>query len=236
MKIRRIFLALLFLPVSIYFNFKYLPFKQAIKLPILLCRPRLISMRGKVVIKAGAIRIGMIRLGFMNVPIYPNKRIIWQNCGEIIFEGDCCIGNNSAVSCGKTGKIVFGNNFAASTTLKIVSNHLICFKENVCFGFENSVFDSDFHKLTSQDKNNKEHIPYKPIIIGSNNWFGVKCLILKGSQTPDYCTIGAYSLLNKKIDVPPYSIIGGNPVILKKTGYFRDTNNDDIKYESCEMC
>ena len=231
MKVDKIFKTILFLPFSIYFNFKYLPFKQASKLPILLCKPRLIGMKGKVKINAANIRTGMIRLGFMNVPIYPNKGIIWQNSGEIIFEGDCYIGNNSAVSCGKTGKIIFGNNFGASTTFKIVSNYFIQFKENVRFGFENSCFDCDFHKLTSLKENEHTHIPFKPIIIGSNNWFGTKCLLLKGTQTPNYCTIGAYSLLNKRIEAPEYSIIGGNPAKLKTTGYFRDVNDDDIEYE-----
>lgn len=219
----------LFLPFSIFFNFKYLPFKQAVKLPILLYRPDLKGMKGKVIIKADTIKTGMIKLGFMNVPLYPNKGIMWQNNGTVIFEGECYIGNNSAVFCGKTGKIIFGKNFGASTTLKIVSNYFIQFKENVLFGFENSCFDTDFHKLTSCKE--KKHIPFKPIIIGRDNWFGMKCMVLKGTQTPDFCTIGAYSLLNKKIEAPSYSIIGGNPAKLKATGYFRDIDNDEIEYE-----
>ena len=36
---------------SIYFNFHYLPIKQAIKLPIILYKPKLLSCKGKIIIK-----------------------------------------------------------------------------------------------------------------------------------------------------------------------------------------
>lgn len=37
---------------TIYFNFHYLPFKQAIKLPILLCKPTLLRCEGQVIINS----------------------------------------------------------------------------------------------------------------------------------------------------------------------------------------
>ena len=42
-----------YLPWTIYFNFHYLPLKQARLLPILLYKPKLLSMRGKVKIVGG---------------------------------------------------------------------------------------------------------------------------------------------------------------------------------------
>lgn len=36
------------LPQTLYFNFHYLPFRQAIHLPILLYKPRLVDMKGSV--------------------------------------------------------------------------------------------------------------------------------------------------------------------------------------------
>ena len=47
-------------------------------------------------------------------------------------------------------------------------------------------------------------------------------LILKGTLLPDYTTVGARSLLSGKYDVPSYSILGGSPAVLKKTGYWRN--------------
>lgn len=61
-----------FLIQSIFFNFHYLPFRQAIKLPILLYKPKFISLKGRVIISASHVKTGMIILGKLNVPIYRN--------------------------------------------------------------------------------------------------------------------------------------------------------------------
>lgn len=41
---------------SLYFNFHYLPFKQAIKLPILLYKPDLLSTKGKIILDCNDIK------------------------------------------------------------------------------------------------------------------------------------------------------------------------------------
>ena len=55
-------------------------------------------------------------------------------------------------------------------------------------------------------------------------------LILKGTLLPDYTTVGARSLLSGKYDVPSYSILGGSPAVLKKTGYWWNLEDDKIEY------
>lgn len=47
---------------SIYFNFKFLPFNQAIKLPILVYKPQFYSLKGKITINC-KVHFGMILLG-----------------------------------------------------------------------------------------------------------------------------------------------------------------------------
>ena len=49
---------------TIYFNFHYLPFKQAIKLPIILRHVRFKSLKGKVIIDSDHIYTNMIKFGF----------------------------------------------------------------------------------------------------------------------------------------------------------------------------
>lgn len=216
---------------SIYFNLYYLPLKQAVKLPILLYKPRFININmGEVKITSSNIRFGMIRLGFPQVCIYPNSGIIWDNRGICVFHGSCAIGNASAISIGKTGHVEFGNSFGASTAFRLISYYKVTFHDNVLLGWENIVTDTDFHKLTKLSGGNTKG--YAPISIGKDNWFGMKCIILKGTHTPDYCTVGANSVLNKKYDYPKYSIIAGNPAKLKASGYWRDQNNNQIEYPS----
>lgn len=81
---------------SLYFNLRYLPFKQGVKMPILINKPHLHKMNGKIVIDAAKITTGMIKLGGFGGHMYPNSGIhITQWGGEIIFKGRCTIGNNS---------------------------------------------------------------------------------------------------------------------------------------------
>lgn len=216
---------------TIYFNFHYLPFKQACRLPIILYKPKLLAMSGDLKIESDTIKTGMIVLGKNNVSIYPNNGITFENHGgTIVFYGSCFIGNNSAISIGKGAEIKIGEKFSASTTLHLVSYNFIKFSDNVLIGWECTFMDTDFHCMTKVESDKKTK-GYGSISIGKFNWFGCKCLILKNTETPDYCTISAASILNKKYNVSKYSIIGPSSTIeVKKIGLYRNPDNDKIIY------
>lgn len=219
------------LPYSIFFNFTYLPLKQAIRIPILLYKPNLLKLKGSVVIESEKVKFGMIMLGFFTVSLYRNDGIVWENHGgQCVFHGKCKIGNSSAISIGKKGFVEFGKNFISTAMLKIATYHKIKFGDEVLVGWENTFFDTDFHKMTNITNGDDFKKAYAPIIIGNNNWFGCKNVILKGSSTPDFCTVGSYSLLNKKYLHPSYSVIAGNPIKLVAEGLYRNPDNDIIKY------
>ncbi|OBR89902.1 hypothetical protein CLRAG_38790 [Clostridium ragsdalei P11] len=68
------FLALLGIPKTILFNFRYFSLKDAIKFPIILSHRVVLSkMDGKIVIEA-PIKFGMIRIGFGNLPLFDQKK------------------------------------------------------------------------------------------------------------------------------------------------------------------
>jgi Acetyltransferase (isoleucine patch superfamily) len=214
-----------------YFNFHYLPLKQAIKLPILLYKPKLLKMNGSVVVSSKNIRFGMIRLGTYTVPLYPNSGILWENNGgTVYFDGRCKIGNNSKLSIGKLGILTFGDNFLASTSLKLACCNKIVFKENVRLAWDVIVIDTSFHRLKDMAGNYLGK-GYGEIIIGRNNWIPTRCTVLKGTRTPDYCIFGCASLLNKDYtDNPTHILMAGNPLTLKREGIWRDVDDDSIEY------
>lgn len=219
------------LPYSIYFNFHYLPFKQAIRLPILLYKPRFKDLKGNVnICKQGGVKYGMVRLGFPSVSIYPDAGILIENHGgTIIFSGSCFIGNNSAISIGKSGTVIFGDRFSASTTLKLVSYDKITFGSRVCIGWDVLVMDTDFHKLTKQSGDYSRG--HAPVEIGSDNWFGNGCRIMKRAKTPDYCVISAGTMIADVLDVPKYSVVGNRrETVVKATGVWRNVDDDVIEY------
>ncbi|MCC6288643.1 MAG: hypothetical protein IT249_12245 [Chitinophagaceae bacterium] len=214
----------------IYFNFHYLPFKHAIKLPILLYRPKLLRTKGIVILDSDRIKFGMIRLGEFRVSLYPSSGITWENWGgKVIFKGTCNIGNASAISVGTSGVLSFGNNFSSTAAFRIACYHSIEFNENVLFAWENIVVDTDFHKTKMIDTY-LENKGFAPVRIGANNWFGLRCLTLKGTETPDFTIVAANSILNKKYNTPIYSVLAGSPASLKFTGIYLDRNDDILDY------
>ena len=218
------------LPWTIYFNLHFLPFKQAIKLPIFLYKPRFGKLTGKIEIHAEHIKPGMIRLGKFQVSLYPNTGIYIHNEGRIIFEGKALIGNNSFLSIGKTGTLKIGNALLASTTLRLTSYHRIDIGENGRIGWDCLFMDTNFHKLRKEDGTFSKG--YAPIIIGKNNWIANGCRILSRTKTPDFCIISAGTIVNTTVNAPEHSIIG-NPRTFEilKTGIWRDLDNDTIEYE-----
>ena len=84
--------------------------------------------------------------------------------------------------------------------------------------------DTDFHE-TINITSGERSLPIGQVLIGKNNWIGMRALILKGTETPDFCTVGPGSILNKKYLIPEYSLIAGIPARLKKENIFMDFNS-----------
>lgn len=212
---------------SLWFNFKYLPIGQAIKLPILLYKPTFIKLKGTVVIESDNIRFGMIKLGVYKSASYPNSGIKFRNYGQIVFKGKCTIGNDTYVICGKHGKIVFGDDFLVTCGVKIVSECGISFGEHVLVGWGNVFIDTNFHPLYDM-KEEKFKKAFAPIIIGSNNWFGMNCLIMPGVTTPEYCIFGARTIVTRGGNYESYCVHGGSPIRVLSRNVKRIIGKDSV--------
>lgn len=215
---------------SAWFNFHYLPFSQAIKLPILLYKPKLQKCRGWIKIESDNVSTGMIQLGKPLVSIYPNNGVKIVMGGGIIFKGKCAIGNNSVINISATGSVVFGQGFIATSSLKLVCYKKISFGEQVLIGWENLFCDTDFHAIKNIPSLEKQQA-FTPINIGSHNWFAMKCNTLKGTKTPEHCIVGANSFLFKDYtSIGKFCLIAGQPAKLIKENVYRDANDDLINY------
>lgn len=228
MNLSRVFnLLRAFLP-SIYFNFKYLPFKQAKRLPILVYKPHFLQLSGKVAIESDKLYFGMISLGFPTTAVYPNSGITIRNKGKIIFKGKCHIGNDCYVIIGKHGCIEFGDDFRVTGGVKMVSECGMTFGKHARFGWGGVAIDTNFHPLYDMEKK-KFKRAFGPIHIGDNNWFGMNCLIMPGVTTPDYCIFGARTIVTRGGSYESYCVHGGSPVKVLSRNVKRIIGQDTVK-------
>lgn len=193
-------------PYIIWFNFHHLPLKQAIKLPIFILSRNKSLKKGIVVISSEKCNPGMIKIGYKSYHQYPIGITYYNDGGTIEFQGPCFISNNTSLLVYNGGKLVIGENVGISVTLIMCSSSIII-GSGTMLGFDCTVMDSDFHPVIDIYARKVLKMS-KPVIIGRNNWIGMGTLLSKGAQTPDNIIIGARSIVDRKYNVPEFSIVG----------------------------
>ena len=99
----------------------------------------------------------------------------------------------------------------------IYARESITIGEHTNIGGNAKILDNDFHPVEIEARNRdcKEKIGTKPVVIGKNCFIGCNTLILKGTQLGDGCVVGAGAVVSGKF--PPNSVIVGNPGKVIKT-------------------
>lgn len=143
------------------------------------------------------------------------------------------VGNETILDCqitfeSKEGKVIVGDKSF------IGGSHLICrnkivIEDNVFIAWGSTIYDHNSHSLDYRDREedilqqlkdyrlgqsfiankNWEVVDSKPILIKSNAWIGMNCIILKGVTIGEGAIVGAGSVVTK--DVPDWTVVGGNP-------------------------
>lgn len=218
----------LHLPKSIYFNLHYFPFKVAVKLPVLfLSRVKLVEMGGRIDLK-GKVRTGMVLYGSHGNCHYEHTAsgCVWANRGGVcVFSEHNSFCKGISIEIGRFGHLELGENVYFGPVVRISCFEKIVINANSRIAWETILMDTDFHSTINTETNQRSKLT-KPIIIGRNNWIGTRSMVMKGTQTPDYCIASARSMLNKAYDVPSYSLIGGTPAKFIKEHLFRDLTSN----------
>lgn len=70
---------------------------------------------------------------------------------------------------------------------------------------------ADWHR----GRKNWAHVAIAPVVIGDKVWIGFNAIILKGTTIGEGSVIGAGAVVTR--DVPPYTIVAGNPAKIIRT-------------------
>ena len=207
---------------TILLNFSCLPFKQAIKLPIVLYHNVKIITIGEIEIQ-GPIKTAMIKIGVNIAKSYTSTKILTS--GKMIFTGSCNIASGVIIE-GK-GQLYIGNDVLINENCKIMCQHSITIGNHSGFGFDTTIMDTDYHFIvntsTGEIKKN-----FGKVIIGEYCWISSNCKIMKGSRLPKGSIVVGNSLINKDFSNEPENcIFGGTPAKILKQGFKRLFNTNE---------
>ena len=196
---------------TLVFNFKVLPFRQALKFPVYIYgKTELYDLSGKVVIN-GVIESGMIKMGYRWIDLWPQSNLPTQISlrGDLIVEGriimsggvsvfvenkdariiigeHCLLGGGSMIKCMKHISIGKGTRITRNCTLMDTNMHYV---KNIVTG--------------------KVSYPHGEIKIGDFCWINADTTVTKGTIIPDYSIVARGGFLSKD-----YSANGNNAFIV----------------------
>lgn len=215
---------------TIYFNFRTLPFRQAVKLPIFIYSGhKLFILSGKVIIE-GQIKKGMIQIGknTESFSLCDNSGFIQINEGcTLRFLGPAKIGVNTKMRL-VSSNVTIGKNAFIGTGVRIIANgSYIVIGEGSRIAFETIIMNSSFHYTYNDNKGCYSRMT-NPIIIGAYNWIGNRSTITGNVHTKDFTIICAGSLVNKDFTSVEgtYPMLGGQPAKLIVNGIHRVFSSD----------
>lgn len=215
---------------TIYFNFRTLPFKQAIKLPIYIYgKPLFNNLSGKILLKC-PIKKGMIKINKI-CPYAPSLQTLDSQiniAGTLVIRGNVLIGCANKILVAHGGTLELGNYAHITDFCNIDCWNNIVIDDGTTIAHRCQIMDFDHHFVLNMNTLricNNSH----PIYIGKQSWICNSVTITSGVRLPNFTIVASNSLVNKDFsEVGENILLGGIPAKLIKNNIFR-IYDDDIE-------
>lgn len=202
---------------TIWLNFRCLPFKQAVKLPIFLYSKTVFrNLSGKIIIDCSSVYPNMIKIGAdWWYPATARPQTIWSIYGTLILKGPISFPQGTYILVANNALLQFGTNgTVVGTNTKIMCFEKIILGNNTRLTWDCQIYDTSFHYVEI-DGNCKKLTA--PIVIGNNVWIGNNTTITKGVTIPNWSIITSHSMVNKDLSsFDEHCLFAGIPATLKK--------------------
>lgn len=202
-----------------YFNFKMLPFKQAIRLPFdFYGRVRFVSLSGSIKLKSDKLKLGMIKIGSQGTDMFPKSGTVLNIKGDITIEDRMVLGMGSSIICLVGSSIRFGKNAIIGANNLIYCEKSITFGDDFLTSWDCQIMDSDTHKVIDIETGHF-NAEAQDVTTGAHVWLGNGVIVNKGTNLPSNTIVASRSLCNKD-----YSKIGENCVLAGSPAKVVSTN------------
>lgn len=212
---------------TVWVNFRSLDFKDAIRLPIYVYgNPKIHSLSGRIKFLIPVHR-KMVKFNCVQMfaPSGQNIESEILNNGTLVFGGDdVIIGKGTKICVNSKAKLRIGKNTKIADNINIGCYHFISMGDNTRIAHRCQIFDTNYHFIVNVATRTVRNCTGS-VSIGSNCWVCNDTTVNMGAVIPDKTIVTSRSLCNKDYsDAPAFSIIGGVPAKLIKTGSTRVFN------------
>lgn len=209
---------------TIRLNFTLLPFKKALKLPIIVTGKLIIdSLKGGHVEIDAPLHFGMINFGrdIDNMPIATCKSRVMIN-GKVTFKGHCILNQSVNLCVWHGAHVEIGHCVIIASGILLKSAHNIVIGDYTRIASGSFIMDTNVHTVKDTETGRIAR-NYAPIIIGSRCWLTMNTSVTAGAVIPDYSITARGSLINKDFskDGTIGLMLGGSPAKVLKTGVRR---------------
>lgn len=173
------------------FNIRYFGW-AGVKLPVIISRQtKLLNLKGSVVLHKP--KLAGIKIGFGTATIFDRRytRVVWDNSGEIVFDGSAVLGYGTKITNG--GRIEFGDNFKITANSSLICRNEIVFGKDVLLSWDIQIMDSDWHKILDEKGNTIN--PDGKIFVGDHVWICSKAVVLKGTHIEEGSIVAAGAII-----------------------------------------
>lgn len=199
---------------SLVFCLRYLPFREAVHIPMLVHPSvKVESLPRGAILFHGKLRHGMFVFGFKGTSGQSNcKSLISVKSGArlVVSEGvQMARGTRIVIS---KGEIQIGRNFWCNGDCFFHCTTNITIGNDNMYGWNISFNTSDGHHVY---ENGFQKRMEGDIMIGNHVWIASHCIIGKNTVVADDCVVAQNSLVNKRFETP-CCLIGGMPAKVVK--------------------
>lgn len=199
---------------SAYFCFRYLPFKQAIYVPIHVLSAIEYDIKGKVVLDYDykTKKIYINGSGSPAVQHFPKGRLMIAAGGTLILRGSGVIGNGMSIRIDENGTIILGADFFINNNCLLRSDRIIEIGDHCVMGWNVTINTTDGHQLFVDDQPRETS---GDIRIGHHVWISQGVAIGKNCSIANETVIAQCSVVSKSLQ-KEHCLYGGIPARLIK--------------------
>ena len=194
---------------SLLFCLRYLPFGQALHIPVLIHPSVRVKMRRGGISFQGSLRSSMLVIGFPGTTGQSNCRtlISIERGGRFVVSENVQMARGTRVVIGHRGMLQIGRHFWCNGDCYFHCTTKISIGDDNMYGWGISFNTSDGHHVYD---NGQQKPMEGNITIGNHVWIASNCHVAKNTVIAENCVVAQNSLVNRTF-VKTECLIGGIP-------------------------